>query len=78
VDTVVHYDLPSRTADFAQREGRYNRLSRTEAGVAYLLLDSADVLPMAEPLRILLEKGTLALGLDLHGSDADVGAEDDQ
>jgi hypothetical protein len=43
VGKVVHYDLPSSSLAFAQREGRYQRFGRSEPCQVYLLRDRSGV-----------------------------------
>jgi hypothetical protein len=53
VTAVIHYDLPSASAAFAQREGRYQRFGRTERCDIFLLRDAADAFAL-ESLQLRL------------------------
>ncbi len=48
VTTVLHYDLPMSAAEFAQREGRYRRFSRSQPGRSICLRDTSQALTLEQ------------------------------
>ena len=56
VNHVIHFDLPQNPNRLMQRQGRFDRIGRTEPLSSYYFRDTSESLPSEQPIEALLSK----------------------